>query len=840
MTNNLLWSEARERSAVIGAAEYEVRLSLGLDAESFASATTVRFTADPSTETFIEFAARRIDRIQLNGLEIDPNVATSGDRITLGQLQRHNVLEVVGECSFSRTAEGLHRFVDPEDGETYLYSHFEPYEAHRVFACFDQPDIKARWTLRVDCPTAWTVVSNTDAASVSDCANGRRLWEFDRSPSLSTYVFAIAAGPYHGVHSQDSGTPLGLYCRRTLAPYLDAEELLILTRRGLRLFEAEFGIPYAFGKYDQIFVPELNAGAMENAACVTIADTSLFRSPVPRARHLLRATVVLHELAHMWFGNLVTMRWWNDLWLNESFATYAAFRALSETHDPAEAWSMFCDTAKVGAMEQDQLPTTHPVVTDAPDIETAKSNFDEITYSKGSAVLRQLASWVGPEAFREALHDYFVRYRWGNTEMGDLLRGLQDSSGRNVSSWAERWLRRPGVNTLRANIDTAESTYTEFSVLQDGEPPRPHRIGIGLYYQHEGALNRAHHFVVDIDGPTTDLPELIGIAEADLVLINDDDLTYARICLDDKSRRSFAADPAALADPLARSLCWAATWQATYAAEMPSDEFLDMVCRGVAAETDTAVIQRLLGYARTAAVFLGADDQRGGRLATLAAEALRMASAAEAGSDRQLVFVYALVATSTDANLLRDLVAGMPGLPPVGSWPELRWAVVERLAVLGEADEGFLDAELKLDGSAEARLQHATALAALPDPARKAVAWKALTGDAGLSNHELLAIATGFAQPEQGELLRGYTATYFATLATLWTERLEQSVTPLLVLPALYPTWDISTAALEAASRALEQTLPDPIRRIVIEKRDFVAHAIKCRAVGATQLSRPR
>lgn len=540
----------------------------------------------------------------------------------------------------------------------------------------------------------------------------------------------------------------------------------------------------------------------------------------------------------MWFGNLVTMRWWDDLWLNESFATYASFEALSETHDFDEAWSMFCEATKTAAVEQDQMPTTHPVVADAPDIDTAKSNFDEITYGKGSAVLKQLVAWVGRDAFRQGLHAYFARHEWANTELADLLQELQRVSGRDLEAWAEEWLCRSGVNTLRLLIQTESGVYTAFGIEQLGKPARRHRAGIGLYRRGPDGLCRDQRMEVDVEGSLTLVPEVVGLPEADLILINDGDLTYAKTLLDERSRQTFSTDPTALRDPLARSLCWAACWQAALDAELPVDDFLELVCSGVAAETDTTVAQRLLDQARTAAVYLGAEGSRRRRLAALSTVALELAREAAAGSDRQLTLTYAFVATATTAHadVLQDLLTGQP-IPGVAPGPELRWASLKRLATIGATDQSALNAELSRDGSAEGRLQHATAVAALPDAQRKAEAWRALTEEQELSNHEMLAIARGFAQPEQAELLRQYTALYFEDLPSLWSERLRTSVTPLFTLPVLYPNWDISENALQLARVAASQPVPEPIRRIVVEKSDFVARALRSRGRDTREAS---
>ncbi len=563
MAGNLSRDEATARAAVIRVTSYRVELDLHGSETSFRSTATVRFgCASPGTDTFIDLSALAVTDLVLNGEPL-PLSAFSGDRIALPGLASANELTVRADCAYSRTGEGLHRFTDPTDGGVYLYSNLETSYAHQVFACFDQPDLKAPFEFIVRCPQNWYVISNLapEAAARPTQEEGIAEWRFPPTPPVSTYVTAIAAGPYHAVHAEHDGIPLGLYCRQSLASYLDAGELLEITRQGFDFFQAVFGIRYPFGKYDQLFVPEFNAGAMENAGAVTFLEEYLFRSRVTAARREARAETILHEMAHMWFGDLVTMAWWDDLWLNESFATWASLVALTEATKWADGWTTFSQDLKAWAYRQDQLSSTHPIVADIPDVESVEVYFDGITYAKGAAVVKQLVAFVGRENFVAGLRAYFDRHAWGNATLADLLDALEQASGRPLADWSKSWLETAGVNTLRPlYTSTPQGTFGEFAVLQEAaesQPElRPHRIAIGLYDRHDGVLSRRRRLELDVSGERTDVPELVGQRVPDLVLVNDDDLTFAKIRLDEHSLRAVISSVGDFADPLPRPCAW--------------------------------------------------------------------------------------------------------------------------------------------------------------------------------------------------------------------------------------------------------------------------------------------
>src|SRR6202789_2523044 len=541
--DNLTQDEARARAAVLTVSSYQVELDLTGSDTTFSSTTVARFAAgNGGSETFINLTAPKVLEITLNGTALSLD-AFDGDRITLPGLNQDNELRVVAECAYSNSGEGLHRFTDPTDGGVYLYSDLETFDAHRIYACFDQPGLQAPYELTVTAPADWQVVSNMAPDSEEAAGDSAKRWHFPPTPVMSNYITAIAAGPYHVVRDSHDGIPLGIYCRQSLAQYLDADEIFEVTKQGFDFYHQAFGVRYAFGKYDQLFVPEFKEGAMENAGCVTFLEDYIFRSRVTDFAHEARAETILHEMAHQWFGDLVTMRWWDDLWLNESFATWAGTLAQSEATKWTSSWTTFAQLYKAWAYRQDQLPSTHPIAADIPDIDAVEVNFDGITYAKGASVLKQLVAYVGRENFLAGVRKYFAAHAWGNATLADLLSALEDTSGRDLASWSSEWLETAGVNTLRPSFEVdADGRFASFAVVQEAAATHPtlrsHRIGIGFYVITDAGITRRHRIETDVAGPRTVIAELAGQPRPDLVLVNDDDLTYAKIRLDEHSLRT--------------------------------------------------------------------------------------------------------------------------------------------------------------------------------------------------------------------------------------------------------------------------------------------------------------
>ncbi|MDP8978709.1 MAG: aminopeptidase N, partial [Actinomycetota bacterium] len=601
-TDALTRDEARARAALLSGVDYEVAVDLE-DGDTFTSQAVVRFDcAEPGAATFVDLDAREVSTAELNGRTL-PAAAFTGHRLVLDDLRAHNELRVRARCAYRRTGFGLHRFVDPVDGHHYLHTQFEPFDAHRVYACFDQPDLKARFTLMVRAPAGWEVASN--GAVVERPGDGEAgTWRLAPTPPVSPYITALVAGPFHVVRDHHRGIDLGVFCRQSLVPHLDVDEILTLTRQGFDFFTDAFDYPYPFGKYDQLFVPEFNFGAMENAGCVTLSESYVFRSKVTDAARQGRAGTILHEMAHMWFGDLVTMRWWDDLWLNESFATYMGTLALAEATRFRDAWASFAYGVKAWAYQQDQLPSTHPIVADNADTNAVRVSFDGITYAKGASVLKQLVAWVGRDAFMAGLRGYFRRHEYANATLADFLAALEKASGRDLGAWSRQWLETAGVATLRPEADTDGRSYRSLAVVQEAPARHPtvraHRLALGLYGGDGDRLTRRRRLELDVAGPRTPVREAGGEAVPDLLLVNDDDLAYAKVRLDKRSLATLDERLADLEQPLARALSWGAAWDMTRDAELATRRWVGLVATHVARETDITLLQMLLGQARAA------------------------------------------------------------------------------------------------------------------------------------------------------------------------------------------------------------------------------------------------
>ena len=841
-SNNISRDEARARARLLNVASYEVELDLTGAAEgerTFRSDTTVHFTCrEPGAGTHIDITADRIVEATLNGRPVEES-AFSGHRLALTDLAESNELRVVADCVYMRTGEGLHRFVDPVDGALYLYTQFETFDAHRMYACFDQPDLKASFEFRVTAPADWAVVSNT-VPRVEDAPAGASHWLFNPTPRMSTYITALVAGHYHAVHDEHDGIPLGIYCRRSLAEHLDAEEIFAVTKQGFDFFHELFDYRYAFGKYDQCFVPEFNAGAMENAGCITLLEDYVFRSRVTDASYERRAETILHEMAHMWFGDLVTMRWFDDLWLNESFATYASVVAQAQATRWTHAWTTFANVEKTWAYRQDQLTTTHPIAADIEDNDAVRNNFDGITYAKGASVLKQLVHWVGRAEFFQAMRSYFRRHEWGNTTLDDLLTELESASGRDLSSWSKDWLQTAGVNTLRPRFDVSpDSDFTSFTVEQTAPEQYPtlrsHRIAIGLYDRTSEGLLRRDRVELDVTGPATEVPALVGRRAPDLVLVNDDDLTYAKIRLDERSLRAVVAHIGELRDSLPRALCWTAAWDMARDAEMPARDYLRLVLDGVGAESDIGLVQSLQRLAKAALDQYADPAYRPEGLRRLADRAREFLQAAEPGSDHQLAWTRTFASAAhgdADVDLLRGILSGEHRVEGLRVDAELRWHVLRRLVALGVAGEDELAAELERDDTAQGRRHVAAARASMPTAAAKERAWALAVDSDELPNAEHAAVIAGFQQPDQLDLLRPYRDRYFDVLLTVWEQMTSEMAHQVVV--GLYPSLLVEQETLDATDRWLRESgAPAALRRLVAEGRDPVERALRARRCDA-------
>jgi aminopeptidase N len=840
---NLTRIEAQERRVVVDPSteglEYDVVLDLTRGAEVFGSHTTVRFAAVPGSDTFIDLIAREVRSITLNGAALDPADVFADSRIALRGLAEQNELVVDADCLYTNTGEGLHRFVDPVDDEVYLYSQFEVPDSRRVFAVFEQPDLKAGFRFTVTAPEPWKVVSNSPTPEPKKHGDGSATWVFERTPRISSYITALIAGPYEATFSELTSAsgrvvPLGVYGRKSLWQHLDADYIFEKTRQGFAYFEEKFGVAYPFAKYDQLFVPEFNAGAMENAGAVTFTETYVFRSKVTDAVKERRVVTILHELAHMWFGDLVTMKWWNDLWLNESFAEWASTIATAEATEWTEAWTTFNAMEKTWAYRQDQLPSTHPVVATINDLEDVQVNFDGITYAKGGSVLKQLAAWVGIDAFFAGVGAYFRKHQWGNTELSDLLSELEATSGRDLSTWSRKWLETAGVNTLSPVIDEAgDGTISRFAIVQtapaDYPTIRPHRLAVGFYSLRGEALVRVQRIEIDVDGDRTDVADLKGILRPDLVLLNDDDLAYAKIRLDDRSLKTAIAHLSKISDPLARSLVWGAAWDQTRDAESAASDYIDLVLRNIGSETESTTVRTTLGQLLLAASSYVAPERREAVRATVAERLWELATSAEAGSDSQLQLVTAFAAgASTPAqwDRVRRVRDGELAFDGLEIDTDLSWQLLVSLAAGGIVTEDDIDAALAEDNTAKGGEFAAQAKAALPTLEAKRAAWASLVDSDELPNTVVRSAALGFVNPASRELLAEFIEPYFDMLLPVWESRTYQIAQYLII--GLYPA-SLANVALRDATRTWlvgHKDAPAALRRLVSENLAGVERAL--------------
>ncbi|MFE0464737.1 aminopeptidase N [Kitasatospora sp. NPDC058965] len=847
---NLTREEARTRAELLSVDAYDIELDLSSarDSGTFRSTTVVRFTATrPGADTFVDLVAPSVHEITLNGAPVELS-AFADSRIALTGLAAENELRVVADCAYTNTGEGLHKFVDPVDGETYLYSQFEVPDARRVFASFEQPDLKASFRFTVTAPSNWVVVSNSPTPEpVGEGAT--RTWSFAPTGRISSYITAVIAGPYVGVFDEytagEQVVPLGIYCRPSLKEFLDAEAIFDVTKQGFDYFQEKFDTPYPFEKYDQLFVPEFNAGAMENAGAVTFRDQYVFRSKVTDASYESRATTILHELAHMWFGNLVTMEWWNDLWLNESFATYAEMVALVEpagTRWP-NGWTTFANQMKTWAYRQDQLPSTHPIMAEINDLEDVMVNFDGITYAKGASVLKQLVAYVGQDAFFKGVQAYFKRHAWGNTTLPDLLSALEETSGRDLKTWSKAWLETAGINVLRPEIEVdADGVITSFAVRQEAPALpegakgaaalRPHRIAVGCYELTDGALVRTHRVELDVDGELTAVPELIGRQRPAVVLLNDDDLSYAKLRLDEASLATVTAHLGDFAEPLPRALVWSAAWDMTRDGELATRDYLELAVAGLPKESDIGVVQSVQRQAKLALELYADPAWREEGLQRWAAVAEQSLRAAAPGSDHQLAWAKAFAgAARTDEQLalLAGLLDGSAELAGLAVDTDLRWDLLLRLVDTGRSGDAAIDAELARDNTAAGQEKAASCRAARPTAEAKAEAWASVVESDALTNYVQDAVIAGFNMPDQRELLAPYVGRYFDALKTVWETRSHEIAQQ--IITGLYPALQIDPATLAATDAWLADADPAPaLARLVVEARAGIERALKAQA----------
>jgi aminopeptidase N len=842
---NLTRDEAATRASLLDVTSYAIDLDLTTGDTHFGSTTTIVFGCrEPGASTFADLVDATVHEITLNGEAVD-TAAYADQRIALSGLQAENTLVVKADCTYSHTGEGLHRFVDPADDKVYLYTQFEVPDARRVYTTFEQPDLKAPYTFTVTTPAGWVASSNAATPEPEEVGDAL-VWRFPETAPMSTYITALVAGEYHSVFKTYEGAhgeiPMGLFCRQSLVAHLDADELWKITEQGFAFFEEQFGYPYPFGKYDQLFVPEYNMGAMENAGCVTFRDEYLPRSRQDRSFYEFRAEVILHEMAHMWFGDLVTMKWWDDLWLNESFAEWACYHAAVNATEFTESWTGFTNARKNWAYRQDQLPSTHPIAADNHDLQAVEVNFDGITYAKGASVLKQLVAWVGLESFLEGLRGYFQDFEFGNAEFKDLLMALEKSSGRELESWAQEWLQTSGVNTLAAEFELDESgSYTSFAVKQTAAADYPtlrrHRLGVGLYDKSDGKLVRRTSFEIDVEGELTDVKELVGTRQPDLLLLNEGDLAYAKIRLDERSLETVVTSIETIEDSLARALCWGAAWDMTRDAEMSATDFVTLVLSGIASETDAFGVARIPGYAALAANQYSAPARRAELRATWESGLRELLMTAEPGGDHQLSFARSYAGAAHSEQALSDLEGLLDGslvIDGLAVDTDLRWTLLNGLAKNGRADGARIDEELARDNTISGKEHAAAARTLRPTAEAKAEAWELAMVRDDVPNETQRSIVTAFQAYGQDDVLAPYVEKYLAAADTMWEEKGTQRAST--ALEFIFPKPLASQELLDRVDGWLESSSANPAaKRYVREGRDDVARALRAQAKDAEQ-----
>ncbi|MFZ9212721.1 MAG: aminopeptidase N [Candidatus Nanopelagicales bacterium] len=840
---NITRNEAIQRAGLVSDPVYTVSLELDGKGETFSCFASIDFKAQENSNTWIDLVSPLVESVWLNGEELNVKEVFNGTRIQLRNLKPENKLKIKAQCSYMNTGEGLHRHIDPVDNEVYIYTQFEVPDCRRVFPVFEQPDIKGVLNLTVKAPTKWTVISNTETPAPKNIEDNFSIWTFNQTPKMSSYLYAICAGPYAkktDIYEGKFGKyPLAIFVRPSLSQYLDHEEIFEVTKQGFKWFEEKFQIGYPFKKYDQVFVPEFNAGAMENVGCVTFRDEYIFRSRTTRTAYESRANTILHELAHMWFGDLVTMKWWNDLWLNESFAEWAAHWASSGATKYNEAWTLFHVQRKAWAYRQDQLPSTHPIAANMPDLDSVYENFDGITYAKGASALRQLVAWVGEENFLKGLKNYFEKHAWKNTELKDLLNELSISSGRELDSWSKIWLESSGATLLRPDIEVDENNLIT-KLLINQEPPssppgldpvlRPHRLALGVYEKQENKLVRTKRIEVDVVGGQTEIKELVGTKRPDLLLINDDDLTYAKIRLDSHSLNTATKEIASIESSLSRALIWGAVWDMVRDAEVGTGKYLDLVLAGIEKETDIGLVQQVLMQCRSAIDVFADRKNRKNYNIKLATGLEKLINLAKPGSDRQLALLrtFSAVATTEEQiNKVAQILDGTEKIEGLVVDTDLRWALLRRLVVVGKRGEKEIAEELKKDDTVMGREHAAGAKAAMPSLDAKQKAWEQVINNENLTNSELHSILAGISYMDHEEVLRNFVDKYFDSVSSLWNARTHEIGQSLVT--GLFPSTNINLDVIKKCDEFLQKNkeLAVGARRIIIEQRDSLARALK-------------
>ena len=833
-------TEAVARAARVSDCRYELALDLTKGAPTYGGAVTITFAQSGESDLMLNFRGKRIDVLELNGSAVD--FEWRGRELTLpgSALAASNTLRIEYENDYDHGGDGIHQFVDPEDGEEYLYTNFEPFDAHRLFPCFDQPDIKARYRLTVSAPAEWTLTANSQETAAETLGDGRIRHEYAETPPFSTYLFALIAGPYHVATAEHNGIPLGLLCRKSMAQYLDTDELFTITRQGLDFFGEFFDYPYAFGKYDQIFVPEFNHGAMENVGAVTFNESMVYRDPPTENQRRRRAEVILHEMAHMWFGNLVTMKWWNDLWLNESFATYMSYLAMEGATRFQSGWQDFNNGIKNWAYRQDQLVTTHPIAGTVRDTDETFLNFDGITYGKGASVLKQLVATIGIDGFREGMRRYFRTYDYGNASLHDFLGSLEEGSGRPLGEWSRLWLETSSLNTIRAEWESDGERLTRLELSQtapaDYPTIRPHTLETGLLTDNDGAT-AIEAVPAVLEGERTEIEDARGKARPALVYPNFNDHAYAKIALDDESVAWARENIERVDDDLLRQQLWSTLWSMVRDQQLKSTDFLAIVREKIGFERNIELVDSVLGHAASSQSRYVPADRRDAE-AHLLFETAREGLLAASDSDTRIIWARALVGFAVspdDLAYVGRLADGEEVIDGFELDQDMRWGVAARhvgFGLPGAAER--VDAEAERDPSDRGQRAQLRCETAVPDADVKASAWARFTGDGYGSRYLNQAAMSGFNWTHQAELLAPYVDAFFEEVPGIFAERDREFAT--VFYGGLFPGYRVEQDTLDRAQALLDETPEEQavLQRMLREAIDDLGRAIACRQFAAS------
>ena len=833
----LTQAEAAGRAARVDRAEYDLALELAAGKATYRGDVTIAFALSGEGALFLDFRGRTIEQLEINGRAAEPD--WTGYRLTLPAelLRDENEVHVRYVNDYDTTGDGFHRFVDPEDDAEYVYTNFEPYEAHRLFPCFDQPDIKGRYAVTVVAPIEWQVVANAPLAESTPAGTGLMRHRFARTELFSTYLMALIGGPYAVRRTEHQGLRLGLYARRSMEPLLadQAPEIFELTGQGLDFYAEQFDQPFPFAKYDQVFVPEYNSGAMENVGCVTYNEAYLFRDPPTMNERLGRAETFLHELAHMWFGNLVTMRWWNDLWLNESFATYVSYVTMVEATRFTNAWKVFAAEIKRWAYQQDQLPTTHPISGAAADTEIAFLNFDGITYGKGASVLKQLVKYIGRDAFRDGMRLYFRRHAWSNATLGDFLACLEEASGRRLDEWARLWLETASLNTLAAGWRPDGERLAELTVQQSAPPAypylRPHAIEVTLARDTSAGLEIVA-LPVWVDGALTSVPGAEGRPLPELVFPNHGDHTYAKVQLDVGSLGFVRRNLARVDDALLRELLWMSLWEMVRDRQLRSTAYLAIGRQLLSSEPDQDILNTVLERAALSIARYVPEVAREQQAHAWFDFAL--GNVAQSQGDRRILWARSAImvaASAADVRRLADLVAGREEIDGFELDQEMRWAIAIKEVAFGLAGaEDAVQQEAARDRSDRGHRALLRAESSRPTAEAKAQAWQKIYGAGYGSFHLTRAAMLGFFWPQQESIVEPYADAFFEKVRDVFATRDHPFARSYLL--AMYPAYRGDPAVLDRSQQLLADLngqLPT-LKRQLTEAADELDRQIKVRS----------